>query len=175
MEAAAAAETTPPASSPPGRSASVTGVAASTCGRTSTTTGKGSRSRTRSTCAGSSELSPPAEAVRRRERRADLGVVRDAAGERREGHELVDDDVAVAVDALVAAAHEDERLAADDRSVALVDGRRDDEVDLAELVLHEHEDDAVRGRRALARDRHSRDGDEIAVPGVLELPAREHL
>ena len=58
--------------------------------------------------------------------------------------------------ALEAAAREEQRLAADDRAVALVDRRRDDQVHLAVLVLEQHEDDALRGRRALARDRHAR-------------------
>ncbi len=55
-------------------------------------------------------------------------------------------------------AREDQRLAADDRAVALVDRRRDDQVHLAELVLEQHEDDAVRGRRPLAGDGHPGDG-----------------
>ena len=79
------------------------------------------------------------------------------ACERPERLEAVDDHVLVAAVALEAAAREHERLAADDRSVPLVDGRRDDQVHVAELVLEQHEDDAVRGRRPLARDRHPRD------------------
>ena len=74
-----------------------------------------------------------------------------ASGPRR--LELRDDDVAVLADPLVAAADEEQGLAAHDRAVALVDVRRDDQVDLAELVLEQHEDDALRGRRPLARDR----------------------
>ena len=50
--------------------------------------------------------------------------------------------------ALEAAAGEEQRLAADDRAVPLVDLRRDDQVHLAVLVLEQHEDDPVRGRRA---------------------------
>ena len=38
---------------------------------------------------------------------------------------------------------EQERLAADDRAVPLVELRRDDQVHLAELVLEQHEDDPV--------------------------------
>ena len=71
--------------------------------------------------------------------------------------ELRDEQVHVAVVALELAAREQQRLAADDRAVLLVDLRRDDQVRLAVLVLEQHEDDAVRGRRPLARDRHARD------------------
>ena len=50
-------------------------------------------------------------------------------------------------DLALAGADEQKRLAAHDRAVPLVHLRQDDEVHLRELVLEEHEDDAVRGRR----------------------------
>ena len=56
-----------------------------------------------------------------------------------------------------------ERLAADDRAVALVHRRRDDQVHLAVLVLEQHEDDAVRGRGPLSGDGHPRHGHLSAV------------
>ena len=56
-----------------------------------------------------------------------------------------------------------ERLAADDRAVGLVDRRPDDQVHLAVLVLEQHEDDPVGGRRALPGDRHAGDGDLRSV------------
>ena len=84
-----------------------------------------------------------------------------------------DEDVPVPLDPLVAAAREDERLAAHDRPVPLVDVRRDDEVHLAVLVLEQHEHDPVRGRRALTRDRHPRERDRRPVPRLVELGARE--
>ena len=56
--------------------------------------------------------------------------------------------------ALEATTGEEQRLAADDRAEAVVDLRRDDQVHLAELVLEQHEDDAVRRRRPLPRDGH---------------------
>ena len=77
-------------------------------------------------------------------------------------------------DPLEAAADEQQRLAADDRAMALVDLGRDDQVHLAELVLEQHEDDSVRGRRALARDRHAGEGDTAAVRRLVQLVAREH-
>ena len=77
--------------------------------------------------------------------------------------ELGDEQVDVAAVALELAAREQQRLAADDRAVLLVDLRRHDQVRLAVLVLEQHEDDAVRGRRPLARDRHARELDPRAV------------
>ena len=64
---------------------------------------------------------------------------------------------------------EDQRLAAHDRAVALVDLRRDDQVHLAELVLEQHEDDPLRGRRALARDRHAGDRHARAMLLLAQL------
>ena len=84
-----------------------------------------------------------------------------------------DEDVAVLPDPLVAAAREDERLGAHGRPVPLVDLRGDDEVHLAVLVLEQHEDDAVRGRRALTGDGHARDGDLAPVRVIEKLGARE--
>ena len=81
-----------------------------------------------------------------------LGITGRTTGQRAEALELVDEDVLVAADPLEAAAREQQRLAAHDGAVRLVDGRRDDQVHLAMLVLEQHEDDAVRGRRPLARD-----------------------
>ena len=72
---------------------------------------------------GGSVGSAVAEVVRARQRRADVAL-RDPARERAEGLELADEDVPVAPDPLEAAAHEQERLAAHDRAVALVDLRR---------------------------------------------------
>ena len=103
------------------------------------------------------------EVVRCGEGGADLGVVRRLPGERAQALELVDQDVLVAADPLEAAAGKEKRLAADDRSVCLVDGRRDDQVHLAVLVLEEHEHDAVGSRWALAGDRHAGDLDPGAV------------
>jgi hypothetical protein len=57
--------------------------------------------------------------------------------------------------------------------VPLVDVRRHDQVHLSVLVLEQHEDDSLRRRRALARDRHPRDGNCAAVRGLLELGTRE--
>ena len=82
-------------------------------------------------------------------------------------------DVAVAVGVLEAAAREEQRLAADDAAEAVVHLRRDDQVDLRELVLEQHEDDAVRGRRPLPRDDHPGDGDGRAVRPLCELFRRE--
>ena len=107
----------------------------------------------------------------RREARSDLGLPGGLAGERAEGLDLVDEDVLVAADALEAAAGEQERLAADDRAVGLVDGRRDDQVHLAVLVLEQHEDDALGGRGALAGDGEAGDGDPRAVRDAGELVA----
>ena len=62
-------------------------------------------------------------------------------------------------DAFELAAGEQEWLAADEWPVPLVHRRRDDQVHLAGLVLEEHEDDPVGGRRPLAGDRHARHRD----------------
>ncbi len=94
-----------------------------------------------------------------RQRLVNIGAVRQLSRERREGDELADEDVAVPVGVLVAATHEQKRLAADDRAEALVHLRRDHEVDLRGLVLEKHEADAVRGRRPLARDDEARELD----------------
>ena len=59
------------------------------------------------------------------------------------------------------------------QAVALVDGRRDDQVDRPPLVLEQHEDDPVRGRRALAGDDHPGDLDRRAVRTPLQLRARQ--
>ena len=82
--------------------------------------------------------------VRTREGRVDIRPVGQTSREWRERDELADEDVAVSVRVLVAAAHEEQRLAADDRAEPLVHLRRDDEVDLRLLVLEEHEADTVR-------------------------------
>src|ERR671937_154272 len=111
--------------------------------------------------------------MRPRHRCVDVGLAGDAAGERPERLELRDEDVPVALDALVATAGEEQRLAAHDRAEALVDRRRDDQVHLAELVLDEHEDDALRRRRPLARDREAGHADAAAVRELEELAARE--
>src|SRR5687768_14851686 len=96
------------------------------------------------------------------------------AGERAEALELGDDDVPVLAEPLVATAGKEERLASNEGAVPLVDLRRDDQVDLAELVLEEHEDDPVRGRRTLPRDREAREGDARAVRRLPERVARQH-
>src|SRR5260370_771706 len=91
------------------------------------------------------------EVVGAREGGVDVGAVGQRARERGERDELADEDVPVAVRVLVAATDEQERLAAHHRAEPLVYLRQDDEVHLRELVLEEHEDDAVRGRRPLPR------------------------
>src|SRR6266542_6217619 len=105
---------------------------------------------------------------------AHLGLLRDLTRERPQGLEPADEHVLVPLHALEAAVREDQRLAADDPAMALVDARRDDQVDRAELVLDQHEDDAVRRRRPLARDRHPGDRDARAVGGAGQLLRREH-
>src|SRR5213592_2347797 len=87
---------------------------------------------------------PMAEVVGLGERGAHLSLACCVARERCEGDDLVDDHVPVLLEALEAAAREEERLAADEHAEALVDLRRDDEVHLTVLVLEEHEDDTVR-------------------------------
>ena len=96
-----------------------------------------------------------AEMVGGREGAEDVRVVGAAAGQGVEGFELPDDHVAVPAEAFELTARQKQRLRAHERTEMLVHRRRDDQVDLAELVLEEHEDDTVRGRRPLARDRHS--------------------
>ena len=66
---------------------------------------------------------PVPEVVGAGKRGAHLGLAGGPAGERAERLDLVDEDVLVAADALEAAAGEQERLAADDRAVGVVDGR----------------------------------------------------
>ena len=84
--------------------------------------------------------------------------------------QLAHEHVAVAVGVLEAAAREQQRLAANDGAVAVVHLRRDDQVDLRELVLEQHEDDAVRRRRPLPRDDHARDGDVRVVRLLARAP-----
>ena len=57
-----------------------------------------------------------------------------------------------------------QRLGAHEQALALVDGRRDDQVDGPELVLEQQEDDALGRARALARD------DEPADPHPRVVP-----
>src|SRR3990172_1230003 len=103
-----------------------------------------------------------AEVVCARESVAD-GVLGNVAGKRAEGLERGDDDVAVLSHTLVAPKYEQERLPAYDCSVLLVHLRRDDQVHLTELVLEQHEDDALRRRRALTGDRETGVGDRAPV------------
>src|SRR3954469_19461289 len=98
-----------------------------------------------------------AEVVRGRQGAEDIGVVGAAAGERAEGLELANDHVPVAAEALELALRQQQRLCTHERTEALVDDWGHDQVDLAELVLEEHEDDSVRRCRPLSRDRHPRD------------------
>jgi hypothetical protein len=111
----------------------------------------------------------------RRQGAEDVGAFGDLLRQGDERLELVDDDVLVAAEALELPACEDERLGPDERPEALVDRRRHDQVHLPELVLDEHEDDTVRGRRTLSRDREARDGDERGVPPVPEIAARDDV
>jgi hypothetical protein len=99
-------------------------------------------------------FSAVAEVVRGRQRAVDVGSLGQLVGERGERHELVDDDVPVAVGVLVAAPDEQQRLAAHDAAETVVDLWEDDEVDLRVLVLEEHEDDAVCGCGSLPRYDH---------------------
>src|SRR5262245_58284808 len=92
------------------------------------TTERGARSRTRAILA-----VPKVE--RLRQSGDEVGRSGELPRERREGLDLAHDDVLVALHALEDAAGKDERLAPDDRPVPFVDRRRDDQVDLAELVL----------------------------------------
>src|SRR5207237_4142474 len=86
-----------------------------------------------------------AEMVRCREGAEDVRVVGAAAGERAEGLELAHDHVPVPAEALELAARQQQGLGSYQRAETLVHGRRHDQVDLPELVLEQHEDDAVRG------------------------------
>src|SRR2546427_6881026 len=85
---------------------------------------------------------------------AHLDLLGDLPSERAEGLERVDEHVLVALDPLEAATRENERLAAHDRTMLVVDGGWHDQVHRAELVFDQHEDDTVRGRRPLPRDGH---------------------
>ena len=58
--------------------------------------------------------------------------------------------------------------------MALVDGRRDDQVHLAVLVLEQHEDDPVGGRGALAGDRRGR-RPRLTLHGGLGLKIIRYL
>src|SRR5207244_2199655 len=93
------------------------------------------------------------------------------AGERGQTLEGGDEDVAVLADVFEAAAREQERLAAHDCPVALVDVWRDDQVHLPEVVLEQHEDDAVRRRGTLSRDREARVGNVAPVGSDEQLAA----
>ena len=106
------------------------------------------------------------EVVRARKGGVDVGAVGQRPRERRERDELVHENVPVAVRVLVAAMDEQERLAAHDRAEPLVHLRQDDEIHLRELVLEEHEDDAVRGRRPLPRHDEPR---ELRIRSVLKI------
>src|SRR5262245_13409122 len=110
-----------------------------------------------------------------RKRGAHFSLAGRLAGERRKRDELVHDHVSVSLEALEAAAREEERLPTDERPEALVHLRRNDEVHLAELVLKEHEDDAVRRRRALSCDDEAGDRDPAPVLEVVEIGARRYL
>ena len=110
-----------------------------------------------------------AEVVRSGQAAVNIGCLGNLPGERPEGLERADEDVLVPLDPLETATREDERLATDDRAVAVVYGRRHDQIDGAELVLDQHEDDPVRGRRALPRDRHPRHHHLGAVGRGVEL------
>ena len=77
--------------------------------------------------------------------------------------DLGDEDVDDAFAALEAAAGADQGRGADHGPVALVDGRRDDQVDGAALVLEQHEDDPLGGLGTLAGDDHAGHLDLAAV------------
>src|SRR3954467_7702918 len=111
--------------------------------------------------------------MRARERLADVEL-RDLPRQRAERLQAVHEDVHVPVAPLETALREEQRLAAHERAIALVHRRRDDEVHLAVLVLEQHEDDALRRRRTLTRDRHPGDAYAAAVAALLELRARHH-
>src|SRR5215204_4947927 len=113
------------------------------------------------------------EVVGARETGAHLGLLGDLPRERTERLEGTDEDVLVALDPLEAPAREHERLAAHDRAMLVVDRGWNDEVDRSELVLDQHEDDAVRCRRTLPGDRHAGDRNLCAVRSRLELTRRE--
>src|SRR4051812_1234574 len=113
-----------------------------------------------------------AEVMGLRKRRAHLRLAGGLPGERGKRDELVHDHVAIALEALEAAAREKERLAANERPEPLVGLGRDDQVHLAVFVLEQHEDDAVRRRRPLARDDHAGHRDPAPVLDVVEVGAR---
>ena len=109
-----------------------------------------------------------AEVVRGRQGAVDVGLVGAAAGERAERLELATRTFPLRPSRSKrprASSSGSARTSAE----ALVDRRRDDQVDLAVLVLEQHEDDAVRGRRALPRDGHARDRDLRAVRAARQL------
>ena len=111
---------------------------------------------------------PVSEVVRARKRVADVELC-DAAGERAEGLDPVHEHVHVPVAPFEAALREQQRLGANERAVALIHRRRDDQVHLPVLVLQQHEDDTLRRRRALPRNRHPRHAHATAVPALREL------
>src|SRR5438874_10132103 len=78
-----------------------------------------------------------AEVVGCRKRAKDVCLFGAVPGEWAEGLELTHDDVAVPAEALELAAREQQRLRTHERTEPLVHHRRDDQVDLAELVLEE--------------------------------------
>src|SRR5206468_7710816 len=69
---------------------------------------------------------------------------------------------------------EQQRLAAYERAVALVHRRRDDQVHLTQLVLEQHEDDALCGRGTLPCDRHPCHTHTASVTTLSKLVARQH-
>src|SRR5215831_18157276 len=83
------------------------------------------------------------EVVGARERLPDRIRLRDRARERPQRLEPRDEHVAVLADPLEAAVREDERLRPNGRAVPVVHRRRNDQVDLAVLVLEQHEDDPI--------------------------------
>jgi hypothetical protein len=100
-----------------------------------------------------------AEVVGSRKRAEDVGVLGTAPGELTERVEFSHDDISVSSKSLEPPPRQKQRLSPDERAEALVHLRRHDQVDLAELVLQEHEDDSPGGRRALPGHSHPRDGD----------------
>src|SRR5207245_157124 len=104
--------------------------------RTASTPGSATRRGTTSGwCSRSSNDLAVPEVMRAGKRAVDVILVRDPARKRAERLELANEDVLVPVDLLEAAASQDQRLAADERSVAVVHLRRDDQVHLTEFVL----------------------------------------
>src|SRR5205809_7726220 len=86
--------------------------------------GRRRRSRHRRRNSYSSVLAMP-EMVGARERRADTRFLRDLPRERPERLQRMDEYVLVPLDPLEATVRQDQRFAAHDRAVAVVDGRRD--------------------------------------------------